>query len=433
MMNKILEYFRLLDEREEPDVVIDKIKRESVFKGSNVWILVFAIFIASLGLNINSTAVIIGAMLISPLMGPIMGIGLGVAINDLLLVKEAFKNFSFAVIAGLITSFIYFAVTPLNDAYSELLARTSPTIYDVLIALFGGLAGIVASSSKQKGNVIPGVAIATALMPPLCTAGYGLATMQFKFFFGAIYLFTINAVFIALATIITVKLLKYPIKHLKDPKADRRSLRMIYSVTILTIIPSIYFGYVMIEQNKFIRNANLFINSNASIEGAYLLNKTIEPQQRNITLIYGGKDLTDFQIRKMKEQLEFFGLENTLLNIKQGFSFLSDKKEIDRVAQLSNLLNAKDREIENQNKIIDSITTKKIQTRRILNELRIHYPEIISISIMPYVATSDTLKRDDTIVLIQTPKPLPADTNTKIEQWLRIRLSNPELRISYFR
>src|SRR5664279_5204732 len=157
-MNKILEYFRLLDEKEEPEIVIANISKDSVFKGTNLWVLVFAIFIASLGLNINSTAVIIGAMLISPLMGPIMGIGLGFGINDLQLVKKSVRNFTFAVVVGLITSFVYFSITPLNDAYSELLARTSPTIFDVLIALFGGFAGMLATSSKYKGNVIPGVA-----------------------------------------------------------------------------------------------------------------------------------------------------------------------------------------------------------------------------------------------------------------------------------
>jgi uncharacterized hydrophobic protein (TIGR00271 family) len=294
MTNKVTEYFRLLDEREDSEIVIERISKDSVFKGTNLWVLVFAIFIASLGLNINSTAVIIGAMLISPLMGPIMGIGLGVAINDLHLAKESLKNFSFAVFVGLITSFIYFTITPLNDAFSELLSRTSPTIYDVLIALFGGLAGIVANTSKQKGNVIPGVAIATALMPPLCTAGYGLATMQFNYFLGAIYLFTINTVFIALATFITLKYLKYPVRHLKDLKADKRSMRIIYVITLLTIIPSIYFGYEMIQQNRFTSNANLFIDSNASLESTYLLNKNINAAKRTITLVYGGKDITEY-------------------------------------------------------------------------------------------------------------------------------------------
>ncbi len=222
-MKNIFDYFKLDYEKEEYNTVIESITKGVIFRGTNLWILVFAIFIASLGLNINSTAVIIGAMLISPLMGPIMGLGLGTGINDLALVRKALSNYFFAAIVGLITSTIYFSISPLNDAHSEILARTTPNIYDVLIALFGGLAGIVATSTKQKGNVIPGVAIATALMPPLCTAGYGLATFQFNYSIGALYLFIINTVFIALATFVTVRLLKFPFKHLPDEKAEKKS------------------------------------------------------------------------------------------------------------------------------------------------------------------------------------------------------------------
>jgi uncharacterized hydrophobic protein (TIGR00271 family) len=432
MLNKILEYFRLLDETEEPEIVIERISKDSVFKGTNLWILVFAIFIASLGLNINSTAVIIGAMLISPLMGPIMGIGMGVAINDLHLAKEAVKNFSFAVFVGLVTSFIYFSITPLSDAYSELLARTSPTIYDVMIALFGGLAGIVANSSKQKGNVVPGVAIATALMPPLCTAGYGLATFQLNYFFGAIYLFTINTVFIALATFITLKILKYPIRHLRDSKSDKRSLRIISVVTLLTIIPSIYFGYEMIQQNRFTRSANLFIESNTSIEGTYLLNKNIDASKNIITLVFGGRDLTESQIKYLNNQLEIFGLKNTSLNIKQGISFLTAKKESERVTQLSHLLATKDQLLSKQNKFVDSISSINAQNMQLLKELKINYPDIEEITIKPFTASSDSLHKDVSLVLAHSKKTLSIHTRSKIEKWLRIRLNDSNIRFREF-
>ena len=189
-------YLDQSQDRESEQVTVEAIREGIEFKGSTIWILIFAIFIASLGLNTNSTAVIIGAMLISPLMGPIMGIGLGLGINDFELIKKSFRNLAVATIFSVLTSTLYFLISPLNEARSELLARTSPTIYDVLIALFGGLAGIVAMATKQKGNVIPGVAIATALMPPLCTAGFGLANGNMHYFFGAFYLFFINSVFI---------------------------------------------------------------------------------------------------------------------------------------------------------------------------------------------------------------------------------------------
>ena len=181
--------------KEDEMETIDYISKNVEFKGANLWILIFAILVASVGLNVNSTAVIIGAMLISPLMGPIMGVGLAAGINDFELLKKSLKNLGIAIAISIITSTIYFSFTPLNDAQSELLARTEPSIWDVLIALFGGLAGIVAGSRKEKSNAIPGVAIATALMPPLCTAGYGLATGNVYYFFGAFYLFFINSVF----------------------------------------------------------------------------------------------------------------------------------------------------------------------------------------------------------------------------------------------
>ena len=206
-------FVRMVDGRQEKEnemETIESIQKGVEVKGTNLWVLIFAIFVASLGLNTNSTAVIIGAMLISPLMGPIMGFGLGLGISDFELIKRAFRNFATATIFSVITSTLFFLISPISEAQSELLARTQPTVYDVLIAFFGGLAGIVASSTKSKGNVIPGVAIATALMPPLCTAGFGLASGNLYYFFGAFYLYFINTVFISLATFLVVRLLKYP-------------------------------------------------------------------------------------------------------------------------------------------------------------------------------------------------------------------------------
>lgn len=216
LIAKLSVWFDLRSEMEDYNSIHQEIEKGIIFKGTNLWILMFAIVVASVGLNMNSTAVIIGAMLISPLMGPINGMGYSLATYDFPLFKRSIKNFTYAVIVSLLTSSIYFLITPLNEAHSELLARTSPSIYDVIIALFGGLAGIVAMSSKLKGNVIPGVAIATALMPPICTAGYGLATLQFNFFFGALYLFTINTVFIAFAALIVCQFLKFPIRSIID-------------------------------------------------------------------------------------------------------------------------------------------------------------------------------------------------------------------------
>ena len=258
---KVLSYFNLESEVDDFDKIHQNIEKDIIFKGTNLWILMFAIIIASVGLNMNSTAVIIGAMLISPLMGPINGMGYSIATYNFPLFRKAIKNFTFAVIASLIASTAYFAISPISTAHSELLARTSPTIYDVLIALFGGLAGIVAISSRHKGNVIPGVAIATALMPPLCTAGYGLASGQFYYFFGAFYLFTINTVFIAISSIIISQILKFPIRTIVDVNQKKNVTRWTSFIIILVLIPSIYFGYDLVKNEKFIENATKYVNS----------------------------------------------------------------------------------------------------------------------------------------------------------------------------
>ena len=281
-LRRLLQLINLESDLDDFDNIHETIEKELVFKGTNLWILVFAILVASVGLNMNSTAVIIGAMLISPLMGPINGIGYSIATYDMPLFKQALKNFSFAVLAGLFASTTYFAISPISTAHSELLARTSPTIYDVLIAFFGGMAGIVAIPSKKKGNVIPGVAIATALMPPLCTAGYGLATGQFTYFFGALYLFTINTVFIALSALLISQVLKLPIRGIIDESQKRRINQMISFVLALVLIPSIYFGYNLVQKENFIESATRYVDNVAVVEGNYLLKNEIDPKTRII-------------------------------------------------------------------------------------------------------------------------------------------------------
>ena len=235
---KLREYLALGNDKVQSTEAIEAILSGTEFKGSNLWILVCAIFIASLGLNMNSTAVIIGAMLISPLMGPIMGIGLGLGINDTRLISQCVKNLGVATLFALLTSAVYFWISPLNDARSELLARTQPTIYDVLIAFFGGFAGIIATGSRHKGNILPGVAIATALMPPLCTAGYGLATFQFSFLFGAFYLFLINCVYIGLATWLGCLVLQLPKTESAKTISSPKGMIITVGILLLVLAPS---------------------------------------------------------------------------------------------------------------------------------------------------------------------------------------------------
>ena len=239
-----------------------RIKSSISFRGLNLWILAFSIIIASVGLNVNSTAVIIGAMLISPLMGPIIGVGLALGTNDVDLLKIAAKNLLVMVLVSLFASTLFFILSPLSLINpTELEARTSPTIYDVLIALFGGLAGILENSRKERGTVLAGVAIATALMPPLCTAGYGLAHWNMHFLTGALYLFIINSVFIALATYFMVKYLRFPTVAGIDQQTARRRSRVISAVLFIVVVPSIWSAFVLIQDNNFERNVQTFVES----------------------------------------------------------------------------------------------------------------------------------------------------------------------------
>lgn len=423
-MKNIFDYFKLDYEKEEYNTVIESITKGVIFQGTNLWILVFAIFIASLGLNINSTAVIIGAMLISPLMGPIMGLGLGTGINDLALVRKALSNYFFASVVGLITSTIYFSISPLNDAHSEILARTTPNIYDVLIALFGGLAGIVATSTKQKGNVIPGVAIATALMPPLCTAGYGLATFQFNYSIGALYLFIINTVFIALATFVTVRLLKFPFKHLPDEKAEKKSKRIIIAIVVITLLPSIYFGYDIVKNDKFIKEANRFIQTEAIFPGDYLLKKTIDEKEKSIELIFGGNEIKPAEIEKLKNKLKNYELEGTKLEIKQGFAYLKEEKKLNQVNPLSDVLAQKEKQLEIMNNKIDSIRTDSLNYIQLIKEAKTIYPDLKNISISPIVSTDNYSVTDSLVIAyLQTSKPMIKSERAKLQNWLKAKLN----------
>ncbi len=428
-MENILDNFSLNYEKEKHETVIESINNGVVFKGTNLWILIFAILVASLGLNVNSTAVIIGAMLISPLMGPIMGIGLGIGINDLSLLRKALNNYFFASGTGLLTSFIYFLLSPLNEAHSEILARVSPNIYDVLIAFFGGFAGIIATSSKQKGNVIPGVAIATALMPPLCTAGYGLATLKLNFLFGSLYLFIINTVFIALATFITVRLLKFPEKHLAAANAERKAHRIIIAVAIITVLPSIYFAYDIIQQNKFSQQANKFIDLEANFTNDYLLKKTIDPKAQTINLVYGGKEITEAEIATLKDKLRRYGLVKCVLDVKQGFAYLTKDNNDNEINQVNLALAEKQKEIDALQNIIKNSVNKDQKAKEVYSELMTLYPGILHGLINPQELKDSTRNATLWQVFLQTKNRISNTEETTMKNWLKARLQPDSIRL----
>ena len=438
IIRNTIDSFRLKNEREDFEIISSNIYSGVVFKGTNLWILVFAVFICSLGLNVNSAAVVIGAMLVSPIMGPIIGMGFGIATTDLGLLKKALSNYLFAGLIGLIASTLYFSLTPINVAQTEMLARTSPNIYDVLIAFFGGLAGIVAIASKMKGNVIPGVAIATALMPPLCTAGYGLATLQMEFFLGAFYLFFINTVFISLATLLTARILKFPQKANLDVKIAKRTNRIILIITILTIIPSIYFGYTMVQQDRYTQKVEEFLKSEIAlhpIPNVYLLSQEVDAANQKITLIYGGELIPKEEQESMKKKLPIFHLENTTLEIKQGFANLKDKEDINPLAAellaKENQISAIKEDLKLKTENLDSVQLIREIGGQVYKELKAQYNSVSSLTMQPGVKHTDSLGTSAWLVQICHDSVLVQEDQNRIRSWLKARVNGEEVFVNF--
>ena len=359
LWRKVKEY-TYIKEDTDYEATVDFISKSVVFRGFNVWILFFAIIVASVGLNVNSTAVIIGAMLISPLMGPINGVGLAIGTFDEPLLRKSLKNLIFMVFISIVASTLYFLLSPISNARSELLARTQPTIFDVFIAFFGGLAGIVATSRKSQSiTVISGVAIATALMPPLCTAGYGIATGQIWYFLGASYLFFINSFFIALATFITVRLLGFPEAQYVDERRSRKVKRIITIFTLIVLVPSIYLAVDVIREAAFNTQSQKFVNE---IQDSEMLAETeiiksdreYHHRSQSITLILLGKQLEEAQVLQLQNILHNeYGLKKTNLIIKQSSGKPIDTKQQNEL--IEDLIDKKDKTIRQQDSIIHEL------------------------------------------------------------------------------
>ncbi len=429
----LFNYFSLNDylvSQQEAELEI----REGVsFRGTNILILIIAIFIASLGLNTNSTAVIIGAMLISPLMGPIIGVGLGIGIHDFELVKRAIRNLIMAAGFSILTSTLYFLISPVSAGHSELLARTSPTIYDVLIGFFGGAAGIIAIGSKSKGNVIPGVAIATALMPPLCTVGYGMATLQPTYFLGAFYLFLINSIYIALATFIGVKLMHYKPIQEKNPVRAKKVRRLVYTISILTLLPSLYLTYNMLRQSRFSSNAEQFVAQELKFPSTQVLSMKASMQkgEKTISITLIGKILPTDSLRlALSSRLKFYGLEGTKLNIVQGdtpdLSSLTtgsnSMRDIYEMAQTS--ISAKQVTIDSLKNVIAVTHINDSIGGQLAPEIKILFPQVEDIAVTRAIfgniatANLDTLN----VALVKYATQLPAAKRHELEEYLKARL-----------
>lgn len=427
MSNKMFDFISLHQGEEKRESVLENIKQSISFRGSNLWILACAIVIASVGLNVNSTAVVIGAMLISPLMGPIVGAGFALAVFDFELLKRCGKNLLIATIVSLVVSAIYFFISPFKDAQPELLARTSPTIYDVLIAFFGGLVGVIALTRVEKGNPIPGVAIATALMPPLCTAGYGLAMGNFSYFFGAFYLYSINCFFICIATYFIVRYLKYTPVQFKNIRFEKQIRYGISFLLLLMIVPSFYLAYNLLKEKQFHDNVSKFIENEFTANGYPIIFKEIKynTSPKKIELAFLSKRFSNEEEKQLNHRLNQYQIFNTSLIIKQGTQDL--KKEIlNELGTQNKALSEKDIIINN---LQNEIKEFKFDDTETYKEIGILFPEAKNVSIGKFLLfpNSDSAKIE-TVVLFHHQEKEEIDT-LKLKKWLIQKLSTNNIKL----
>lgn len=459
---------------------IEGIKKDIVFRGHSAWILIFSIFIASIGLNVNSTAVIIGAMLISPLMGPILGIGLSVGTNDWDTLVKSLTNFAIAIVISLLTSTIYFLITPLQDVQSELLARTRPTSLDVLIAFFGGFAGIIAGSRSEKTNVVPGVAIATALMPPLCTAGFGLATGKWEFFFGAFYLFFINSVCISISTFIVVRILHFPKKNFLNRRQEKRMKRYMFFFLLIVILPSVKIFIDVIKASRFNTVARSFIEKeieqSAEFKGSEIISKkiTYSDTLSLIDIYIIGDEIPQKTINEINKKTYKYELSRgkmdfwTKLVAKTELTKViihqSKDKTEDIANQINNLRGTLGQEVkmsilediyEKNDKLLknkdDSIHVLHIKLNELIqkerdtvpfssikNEIKIQYPKLEKFAFAQSIETSltiDSIEQRDTIptFLLKWNKKIRnrelQQKEKQISNWLKVRLRMDTVRV----
>lgn len=412
------------------------IRSNIFFRGPNAWILSFSIIIASIGLNINSIPVIIGAMLVSPLMGPIFGIGMSMGINDIDLLKESGKNLLTMMGISLLASCLYFLITPLNLSNpTELLARTNPTIYDVMIALFGGSAGILEQCRKEKGTVFSGVAIATALMPPLCTAGFGLANGNMTYFFGALYLFFINCVFIALATYTATKLLHFRVKSFSDTKKEKRTKWVITVLILIFIVPSIWSAVVMIQNNNFEDKANGFVKENRNLGNSIIYDYSISHDDGGkLEIFVSGEELSAAQRNMLVENALAAGIKNGQLIINEHTNGQGkvEKELIQGIySRTDSEINRRDAEIKRLESELELIRRTEIPYAQIAREAVNSWPEIVKLSIGDgAVVSTDSLDVHRSLTVIaHTTQRLSSVEKDKLHKWLTIRLNNENIEL----
>lgn len=431
-------FFNALPDKTDETATVEQISDGVTFRGANLWVLIFAIFIACLGLNLNSTAVIIGAMLISPLMGPIIGMGLAVGRADLELLKRSLTNYGVSTVISVLTAALYFQLTPLTEAQSELLARTSPTLYDVLIALFGGAAGILALSTGGKGNVIPGVAIATALMPPLCTAGYGLAMGEWSFFFGACYLFFINTVFIALATYLGVRLLKFKPKQFVDKARLAVVNRYIAVIVVVTMLPAVYMTTQIIRQSVFENHVKQFVKQELNQPGTRILSEQADRETKTLDVVALGAALPNEMIEAARQRLADYQLADYQLNVIQGAQSDSLLLARNNAGTQQSLSGQDQQHLVLQTERVAQLERETADYRRldalareIAGEVKAVCPKVESIGLSKITETpvDSGAVRSYVLAVANSRTPLPATDRDRLAQWLKVRTQADSLRL----
>ncbi|MBT9394155.1 DUF389 domain-containing protein [Hymenobacter sp. NST-14] len=433
--------FNLRDDMATPADIAEDIEAGVSFRGTNLWVLIFAILIASVGLNVNSTAVVIGAMLISPLMGPLVTLGYGLSTNNPGLLKRAIRSLGLAVGISLLTSTLYFWLTPLSGPQSELLARTEPTIWDVLIALFGGLAGAVGLTRREKSNVLPGVAIATALMPPLCTAGYGLASGNPGYALGASYLFSINCVFITLASFLVMRFLQLPAYQFQDEERARRVRRLMLLAAAVVAGPSVWLGARIVQRSVYEHAAETFVAEQLNFPGSYVVTRQVDSRERTINVLLVGRPVDTLRLRQARQRLARYDLAPTTLTVRQG---LQAYDSLDANALRQNLLaDVRARQSQTQSQyaaelarlqqLVTASHTDLPAAADLLGEVQVEHPAVRRLALGELVRPArptDSLPPDTVLVVSLEVRPrLASAEQQQLSRWLRLRTKRPRLEL----
>lgn len=440
----IEEYMDVRRDKADESEAIKYIREDVEMKGATIWILIAAILLASLGLNVNSTAVIIGAMLISPLMGPIMGVGLAIGLGDFDLMKRSFKNYLVITLFSVLTATLFFLISPsVSGGQSELLARTSPTIYDVFIALFGGAAGFIAVSTTKKGSVIPGVAIATALMPPLCTAGFGLATGNLIYFLGAFYLYFINSVFICVSTYLGTRVMRFSRLKYVDKEREKKVRKYIIWIVILTMIPAIYLTIGILNDTIYEGSVNRFVAEQLSFDNAQVVDKKVETRdgKKELRVVLVGKEVADSTILMAQRRMVDYSLQDTKLVVLQGVSgqqaATMDITSV-RAQVLEDFYKNGEVKLQQQAVLIDSLRnrldtyiTYDEMARALMPEIKVLYPQVSRFSLARTLEMNIDSTRVDTVTfaVVELNKRIDDREKEKMVEWMKARTNSKELKL----